>query len=210
MREAEDTDCLYALYIKACQKHEVKPNSYFLANLPRSLDVTLPCIIDLSGNYVGNRGILPVLDLIAACPHVTTFIVAANGLRNAGVESMCRSFAKHPSIRYIDLSNNVISAGAATALVALLSANSRIRRIVLHSTKVDAERRLVRLEQLFALLPLMSNCLQRITSLSYALKSVASVACRRTLHHHRKSRPCSRHEVLPTPAHQFIFEVLTM
>ena len=134
---------LQEIYEDSCRDEGVHPNSTFFRLLPDKPGVLLlQDSLDLHRNYVGNRGIVPVLAVIQRCPQIKRLILTENGLRNSAVEAICHMVAKHGSITSIDLSDNYISEGAAVALEQLLTETPRITDVGLVNTKIDAETRL--------------------------------------------------------------------
>ena len=135
-------------YEDSCREHAAHPNSVLLKLLPDRQGVGLASdTLDLSRNYVGDRGVMPVLAVCQRSTQLKRLVLVENGLRNAGVINLCAVLAKHPSVTAVDLSSNYISQGAATALAQLLSENPRIVDLGIANTKFDVDARL-RLKEL--------------------------------------------------------------
>eukprot|EP01063_Lacrimia_lanifica_P040049 TRINITY_DN8964_c0_g1_i1.p1 TRINITY_DN8964_c0_g1~~TRINITY_DN8964_c0_g1_i1.p1 ORF type:complete len:183 (+),score=78.58 TRINITY_DN8964_c0_g1_i1:50-598(+) len=134
---------LREVYEEGCMENRVTPNSVLLASLPEKVGVGFDSdVLDLSRNYVGNRGLVPVLSVVQKCPHLKKVVFSDNGLRNAAVKSMCVVLASHPDLTAIDLSDNYISEGAGEALVQLVKTNDNIVDIQLLNTKIETNLRL--------------------------------------------------------------------
>ena len=141
-------------YILACKKHGVKrPNpklvSFFKDECPNPDEVE---DIDLSSNYVGNRGILALLDVIATLPSFKSLNVSNQKLYNtdlsedsvkgnATVDRIVEVFKAHPTANALDISSNPISNYAGRKLLGLVQLNNRICRIELKDTRVDFDLR---------------------------------------------------------------------
>jgi hypothetical protein len=138
------------VYDDTCRDKAAHPNSAFQRLLPEKKDVAFPGdVLDLTNNYVGDAGIVPVAAVLERCHSVKQVIVAKNGLRNKGIKALCTALAKHPGVTSLDVSENYISHGAATALESLLMENPRIVHIDFADTKLDVAERL-RLKELAA------------------------------------------------------------
>ena len=126
---------LRELYLDECAHYNAHPNSVVLKTLP---DTTVGGMggganfmmigsnaiteLDFSRNYLGDRGLLPLLAVINRIPTLKSLNLSENGLRNNAVISLCTAVLvkPHPSLTTIDLSHNYISKGAATALINML------------------------------------------------------------------------------------------
>lgn len=149
-RTAKPSKSLRELYEDQCREHAAHPNTAFAKILPDKQGMPLTAeVLDLSNNYVGDKGIVAVAGVIQRCTHLKRIVVAKNGLRNAGIRALCSALAKHPSVTALDVSENYISHGAAEALTALLTENPRIVQLDFADTKLDVEERL-RLKELAA------------------------------------------------------------
>lgn len=134
---------LQEVYDDACRESNVHPNSAFYKLLPDRPTAPIPGeSLDLRRNYVGDKGMVPVLAVVQLSQHLKKLDLTENGLRNAAVERLSAVVAKHKGITSINLSDNYISDGAAKALETLLKENNRIVDLTLVNTKIDAEARL--------------------------------------------------------------------
>jgi Ran GTPase-activating protein (RanGAP) involved in mRNA processing and transport len=141
---------LREVYEESCAAWRVRPNSVLSKTLPEKPGIALAEVLDLSRNYVGDRGLLPVLDIVQKSPQLRRLVFAENGLRNNAIKAMVQAVLKHPSITSIDVSENYISEGAGKALETLLRENPRIVELGFSNTKIDVDCRL-RLKDLVAL-----------------------------------------------------------
>jgi hypothetical protein len=141
---------LREIYEEGCREHGVHPNSTFAKLLPVKQGVTIhDDTLDLSRNYLGDRGIIPVAAVVQRCPNVKRLVLSENGLRNNGVKSLSAVLVKHVGITSLDLSDNYISHGALGALEHLLLDNPRVVELSIANTKFEVDARL-RLKDLAA------------------------------------------------------------
>jgi CRP-like cAMP-binding protein len=144
-----------AAYVIACKKHGVKrPNpavlKFFKDEEPIAEDIE---DLDLSGNYIGNRGILALLDVIeSSLPNFRCLNISNQKLYNtdlsedsvkgnATVDRIVDVLKAHPTANALDISNNPISNYAGRKLLGLVQLNSRMCRVELHDTRVDFDLR---------------------------------------------------------------------
>lgn len=135
---------LREIYVKSCSENGIHPNSGVIAMLPEKPGMPFYSdILDVSSNYVGDKGMLPIVAVASKMSGLRSFIVAENGLRNKSVQSICSMALKHPALEHIDLSDNYISEGAAISIEMLLRGNRHIVDIVIDNTKIDVEKRVL-------------------------------------------------------------------
>lgn len=133
---------LQEVYARCCAEVGLRPNSAVLSLLPDKGGVEYSgATLDLSRNYVGDKGVAPILATLQRMPTVRTLILSENGLRNHGVELLCASAAQLTQLEFIDVSDNFISEGAAVALEKLLTENRHIKDIAFENTKIPVEWR---------------------------------------------------------------------
>ncbi|CAJ1005573.1 putative Leucine Rich repeat [Leishmania naiffi] len=140
---------LQEVYIRSCAELGLRPNSAFTSLLPDKGGVEYPeATLDLSRNYVGDKGIAPILATLEKMPNVRALIFSENGLRNRGVELVCASATNLPHLEFIELSDNFISEGAAVALFRLIEHHSQLQMVVLENTKIPVQWRVKLLDAL--------------------------------------------------------------
>eukprot|EP00759_Apiculatamorpha_spiralis_P048535 PhF_6_TR4375/c0_g1_i1/m.5904 len=145
----KQTKSLRDLYEDACKEVQMsKPNTVFLSMLPDKPGGTLASdTLDLHRNYVGDKGLVPILAVVQRSPQLRKLNFGENGLRNNAIKVMCAALVKHPGVTSIDISDNYISEGAGRALEQLLKDNPRITDLGIANTKIDVDLRL-RLKEL--------------------------------------------------------------
>lgn len=143
------------IYDEACVSLRVRPNSKLQEVLPSRPGVPVisatssgEVVWDLSQNYVGDRGLLAVLEVVQRWSSLQRLIVTENGLRNNAIKALCAVASKHMSLTAIDVSDNYISEGAGKALEALLKQNQKIIELGFTNTKLDVDCRLRLKDQL--------------------------------------------------------------
>lgn len=150
MSEEENT---LGIFLAACRKEGVKqPNTIlmeFFRNNPSPEEIEE---IDLSGNYVGNRGILALLNVIEKLPAFRFLNCSNQKLYNTDlsedsvrgndtIDRIVEVFKAHPTVNSLDISHNPISNYGGRRLLALAQLNRRICRVELSGTRVDFELR---------------------------------------------------------------------
>eukprot|EP00670_Eutreptiella_braarudii_P028590 CAMPEP_0174373786 /NCGR_PEP_ID=MMETSP0811_2-20130205/108491_1 /TAXON_ID=73025 ORGANISM="Eutreptiella gymnastica-like, Strain CCMP1594" /NCGR_SAMPLE_ID=MMETSP0811_2 /ASSEMBLY_ACC=CAM_ASM_000667 /LENGTH=393 /DNA_ID=CAMNT_0015522497 /DNA_START=307 /DNA_END=1488 /DNA_ORIENTATION=+ len=116
----------------------MKSNSALAACLPDTVGVyDTVQELDLSRNFVGQHGLLPLLECVYVNPRLETLVLAGNGLHNDVIPVLCRIAAVHPALAVLDLSDNPrLSTAAGQLLLRVAQTNRRIRRLVLRNTLV--------------------------------------------------------------------------
>lgn len=129
---------LRELYLKSCAENGLLPNSVIVDLFPDKPGVPFPLeVIDIRSNYLGDRGILPLLATVDHMANLRALVLSQNGIRNKGVEALANCLSRHPTVEYVDISDNYISEGAARSLERLLRCNHRIVDVVIENTKID-------------------------------------------------------------------------
>lgn len=130
------------IYVKACNKLGVRPNSNMLRQLPDQVGVPYPDpTLDVRGNYLGNNGTIALMEVIEKITQLKELLISHNGLRNSAIQAIGSVASHHPSLTYIDISDNFISEGAAASLESMLRTNPRITTVVFENTKIGVEQR---------------------------------------------------------------------
>ena len=128
---------LREIYAVKCDDLHCKKNSGLLKILPDKAghfeDLET---LDLGTNFVGPKGLLPVLEVVGVCVNLHTFSLKDNQLTNQSVCDVCDFAAQHPSLTSLDFSDNPITLSAGKALLQLANLNPRIRAITLDGTNI--------------------------------------------------------------------------
>eukprot|EP01062_Namystynia_karyoxenos_P049812 TRINITY_DN382_c0_g1_i1.p1 TRINITY_DN382_c0_g1~~TRINITY_DN382_c0_g1_i1.p1 ORF type:complete len:532 (+),score=201.54 TRINITY_DN382_c0_g1_i1:80-1597(+) len=141
-----------AAFRAACQKHQCKkPNAVVLRQL-EGQDLASLSGVDLSSTYVGNRGLMALLDVIEQAPSFASLDLSKQKIYNTDLspdtvkgntllDRVIDAARVHPGLRSLDFSGNPLSNFAARKLHALAADNTRICRIGLEDTRIDADLR---------------------------------------------------------------------
>jgi hypothetical protein len=122
-------------------KHGVTPNSA-LRNFFSTASLETIDVLDLHRNYLGDRGILPVLDMLSHCKVLKRVVLSENGIRNNGAIALAQALKAHATVSSVDVSGNQISLGGGKALLELLATNPKIKDIGFANTRIDVQVRL--------------------------------------------------------------------
>eukprot|EP00667_Euglena_gracilis_P001980 EG_transcript_1977 len=128
---------LRAMYAAKCDALQCKKNSALLRDLPDVPGAQDDLReLDLGANFLGPKGLLPVLEVVRECRNLTTLSLRDNQLTNQSVLDLCDVALYHPSLRSLDLSHNPITLSAGKALLDLVTTNPRITHVGLEHTNV--------------------------------------------------------------------------
>ncbi|RNF21870.1 putative calpain [Trypanosoma cruzi] len=118
------------LYASYCRRRGCRPNSflsrYLQEEFTRHSQQRVLESLDLSNNYVGAKGIIPVLDLVKNVKTVRRLDVRKNMLEHEQLEHLVYCLALHPSIEEVDVSGNALDDGSVDIILKLLQANESI------------------------------------------------------------------------------------
>ena len=101
-----------SVYIYYCKEYKTKPNSVLFKSLADNPGDFSATEIDCTGNFIGDKGLLPLLEVVRLCSQCTSLILPENGVKNSGVECIVHVALEHPSLRDLNLANNRITLGA--------------------------------------------------------------------------------------------------
>jgi len=128
------------IYARECSVMQIKTNSGIMNLLPKSAGNYCITELNLGVNFVGDKGLLTLIPVIAICPSLYRLTLRDNGLHNPTVIALCKTLAVHPGISIIDLSSNqYLCLDAGTALLSLVKKNTNIWRLSLQKTGISRE-----------------------------------------------------------------------
>lgn len=125
-------------YVAQCMQARVKPNSgvvALLSGIAQDGDVET---LDLSGNYVGDGGLAPILSIVNRFYRLKTLRLADNGIKNNGVRLLAHVIRNHGSLTALDLSKNSITRTAGRDLLNLVASMPKLTSIDLSGTHIDS------------------------------------------------------------------------
>lgn len=133
-----ETTPLRSEYVAHCMEMRSKPNSGVVALLSTISTDSEVIELNLSGNYVGDAGLSPLLPVLQRLYRLRTLRLADNGLKNNAIRALCYAVRSHPSLTAIDLSKNNITRSAGRELLSLVASMPKLRVIDIASTLIDA------------------------------------------------------------------------
>ncbi|GET90805.1 calpain-like cysteine peptidase, putative [Leishmania tarentolae] len=125
------------IYRKRCDELGCACNSaviQLLSDVPG--EVTSLTSLDLSRNFLGRKGVIPLLDVIESAAQLRSLDLRDQQLGNDTVEVICARLRRHPSLLTLNLSNNPITLAISSALLELASQNTVLQNIYLENTLV--------------------------------------------------------------------------
>ena len=133
-----DTADLAALYRRACHDSGCRVNTAVMRNIetygPRRPLVAL----HLANNYVGPKGLVPIMELIAKCQTLETLDLTGNGITNDVLAKLTHVLNGHLGVSTLILDNNNISVDGAKHLIHLLEHNKKITKLSVAGTEIFA------------------------------------------------------------------------
>lgn len=95
--------------------------------------------IDVSTNYVGPNGILPILELSRNLKSLQTLDARSNMLTHDVIEKLVEAFISHPTLWSIDLRDNLLHDGSVPLLLHLLRSNRHITDLKIDRNDVHSQ-----------------------------------------------------------------------
>jgi CRP-like cAMP-binding protein len=142
------------VFLAACNAQKIKrPNpmliKFFTEEEPIIEDLE---DIDLTGNYIGNRGIIAVLDVVEKAPNFRSLNLSEQKLYNTDLsddsikgndtmEKVINVCKTHPSITSLDISGNPVSNYIGRKLLSLVEKNPRLCTVNVSNTRIDFDLR---------------------------------------------------------------------
>ncbi|KAG5479716.1 hypothetical protein LSCM4_05722 [Leishmania orientalis] len=125
------------LYTYYCRRFACHPNSAVKRYLDEAAGSPLE-VVDVSANYLGLRGLIPVLDLVKNTKTVHTLDVSNHTMEQEQVEHLAYCLALHPSLRTVRLCNDGLHDGHVDALLQLLAENASIECVCVNGNNLTA------------------------------------------------------------------------
>lgn len=127
---------LYAYY---CKRWDCRPNSAFSHYLDQCYEANdnqrILTEVDVSNNYLGRKGIIPVLDLVKNTKTVKSLDVSNNRLEHEQLAHLCYCLAKHPCITKVSVANNLLHDASIKLIVELLEMNPNITEVIIDGNR---------------------------------------------------------------------------
>jgi len=139
-----------AAFKDACAKHGVKKVNAQVCGMLGGNDLSSLESVDLEGTYLGNRGLMALMDVIEQSPKFKKVDFSRQKIYNTDplpdsvkgntmLDRLIDLAKSHPNLNSIDLSGNPLSNLVARKLLGLATTNPRITAVGLDDTRVDAE-----------------------------------------------------------------------
>ncbi|KAG8344715.1 putative calpain-like cysteine peptidase [Trypanosoma vivax] len=125
------------VYEMKCVEMHCRKNSAlcrFLSDTPD--DFNSLTLIDLSKNFVGPRGILPLLEMVRFCKNLKELDLREQQLDQNAIDVICLVLRNHPAVVLLNLSDNPLTMSAGLSLLQLAKANPNIGYIILERTHI--------------------------------------------------------------------------
>eukprot|EP01064_Diplonema_japonicum_P012097 TRINITY_DN19569_c0_g1_i1.p1 TRINITY_DN19569_c0_g1~~TRINITY_DN19569_c0_g1_i1.p1 ORF type:complete len:1580 (+),score=322.90 TRINITY_DN19569_c0_g1_i1:62-4741(+) len=123
---------LCELYLFYCKRGEMKANSSFVTQL-RNGDMT---VFDFSMNYVGPKGLEPVLEIARHNGKLEELNLSKNVLNGQCATKVVEMAVRHPSLKKINLSCNPLHASCFKPIMYLLAKNKSITELDISNTDI--------------------------------------------------------------------------
>ncbi|KAG5505658.1 hypothetical protein JKF63_04993 [Porcisia hertigi] len=125
-----------ALYRRFCAEEGCKANSALIRYITdRGGHFSLERL-NLGSNYLGPKGLRPVMRMISLCETIVSINLERNGIDNDAVMDLCEVVQRHVSIASLNLSHNPISVSGGKRLLQLVEGNPRITHLLLSGTDI--------------------------------------------------------------------------
>jgi len=118
------------IYVMICRRQGcAKANSGVLKLLSDKAGDWEVQSLDLSHNYIGSRGAIPVIELTKLLPKLRVINLADNYLDNKSALHLCKTAAYHPALTQIDVSSNPFTWCAGMSFLELVERNVMISKV---------------------------------------------------------------------------------
>lgn len=125
-----------ALYRQYCAEEGCKANSAFVRYIQdRGGHFSLERL-NLGCNYLGSKGLRPVLRMIDLCQTIVSINLENNGISNDAVADLCAVLERHVSCASLNLRRNPISVVGGKRLLQLAETNPRMMEILMDGTDI--------------------------------------------------------------------------
>lgn len=125
-----------AQYKQFCVEEGCRPNSALLRFLEERGGPVDLVALPLQNNYLGPRGLRPVVRLIDLCQTLVRVNLDGNGVDNDALATLCEVCERHISLTTLSLRGNPITLPGGKRLLQLLLANPRITSIDVAETEL--------------------------------------------------------------------------
>lgn len=135
-RGATSSVSMSRLYRQYCSEEDCRVNSALLDYILDRGDTCALTTLALRDNYLGPKGLRPVIRLLSDCQTLTSVDLGGNGASNGTVEYLCAVVEGHLSLSALSLRDSPVSAVGGRLLLALVEANPRIVAVDLRGSDI--------------------------------------------------------------------------
>eukprot|EP00667_Euglena_gracilis_P005627 EG_transcript_5666 len=132
-----EEDSPRAVYAAKCDELRCRKNSHLMRALPGAVQWDSLTEMDLSWNFVGRVGVLPVLEVVRRSPNIIKLSLANNFLNNDSVREIVTHLVDHRCLGHLDLSRNPISHAAGKLLSRFAVQSPRLHTVLLEETLIN-------------------------------------------------------------------------
>ena len=128
------------LYLFHCDRYCVVPNSSIMKLLCSAEEACTPITeVDLTDNYIGSVGMLPLLEFCDNTPTLSAINLQQQRFTDKTVETLCIIFEDHTGLKSINLSKNPLGVKSARLLLDLLNKNPGIVHLNIDGTYISED-----------------------------------------------------------------------
>ncbi|KPI90163.1 putative calpain-like cysteine peptidase putative cysteine peptidase Clan CA family C2 [Leptomonas seymouri] len=128
---------LREVYKKRCADLQCAANSAVLEELSDVPDDFASLTsLDLSRNFLGTKGVIPLLDVVECAKAIRSLNLRNQELGNEAAAIICARLRRHPALQKLDMSHNPITLAVSTDLLELAKNNPVLQYISLEHTLV--------------------------------------------------------------------------
>jgi len=129
---------LFEIYKYHCSKNMIKPNSGLLKVLPKTTGQYIS-EINMDYNYIGIKGIQPLLEILKINRHLRVLNLKDNNLENNEIKALVQVLmnTEDSTLTTLDLSNNPVSLAGGSALMELIQKKRSITECRLDGTLIQ-------------------------------------------------------------------------
>eukprot|EP00164_Ancoracysta_twista_P009290 GFYU01013694.1.p1 GENE.GFYU01013694.1~~GFYU01013694.1.p1 ORF type:complete len:169 (+),score=52.42 GFYU01013694.1:166-672(+) len=132
-----------SLYIQRCKEIGINANSALRDAFQATVQPELhKDRYDFHNNYIGDRGLIAVVDALKLDRHYRTLDLSNNGIRNSGVKELTGYLRTHKNLTSLNVAHNQISLEGGQALLQLIRENQALTDCDWSNNRIDVNTRL--------------------------------------------------------------------
>ncbi len=103
-------------------------------------------VFDLSTNYVGPKGLEPILEMARNIYSLRSLDLRNNMLEHESVAKLVKALVRHPKVSSINLAFNLLHDSCVELIMHLIKSNTQIVEVILHGNEISPEE-IARIEE---------------------------------------------------------------